>query len=39
LRAAREFVEFQGRRIAQGLSAAERAQLNRLLRKLQETLR
>jgi DNA-binding MarR family transcriptional regulator len=39
LQAAREFVEFQGRRIAQGLSAAERAQLNRLLRKLQETLR
>ncbi len=39
LQAAREFVEFQGRRIAQGLSASERAQLNRLLRKLQETLR
>ena len=36
---ARQFGEFQERRIAQGLSASERAQLNRLLRKLQETLR
>ena len=39
LQAARQFVEFQERRIAQGLSAAERAQLNRLLRKLQDALR
>jgi DNA-binding MarR family transcriptional regulator len=39
LEAARQFGEFQERRIAQGLSAGERAQLSRLLRKLQETLR
>ena len=39
LEAARQFGEAQERRIAQGLSADERAELNRLLRKLQETLR
>ena len=39
LAASREFSEFQEKRIAQGLSAAERKQLNRLLRKLQETLK
>jgi DNA-binding MarR family transcriptional regulator len=39
LQTARQFAEFQERRIAQGLSAAERAQLNRLLRKLQDALR
>jgi DNA-binding MarR family transcriptional regulator len=39
LAASREFSEFQERRIAQGLSAAERKQLNRLLRKLQDTLK
>jgi DNA-binding MarR family transcriptional regulator len=39
LEAARQFGEAQERRIAQGLSAGERAELNRLLRKLQETLR
>jgi DNA-binding MarR family transcriptional regulator len=35
----RQFSEFQEQRIAKGLSASERKQLNRLLRKLQETLR
>jgi DNA-binding MarR family transcriptional regulator len=39
LATSREFSEFQEKRIAQGLSAAERKQLNRLLRKLQETLK
>ena len=39
LEAARQFGQAQERRIAQGLSAGERAELNRLLRKLQETLR
>jgi DNA-binding MarR family transcriptional regulator len=39
LAASREFSELQESRIAQGLSAAERRQLNRLLRKLQETLK
>jgi DNA-binding MarR family transcriptional regulator len=39
LEAARQFGQSQERRIAQGLSAGERAELNRLLRKLQETLR
>jgi DNA-binding MarR family transcriptional regulator len=39
LEAARQFGQAQERRIAQGLSADERAELNRLLRKLQETLR
>jgi DNA-binding MarR family transcriptional regulator len=39
LAASREFSEFQEKRIAQGLSAAERKQLNRLLRKLQDTLK
>jgi len=39
LEGARQFGELQERRIAQGLSAGERAQLNHLLRKLQETLR
>lgn len=38
LESSREFSEFQEQRIAKGLTAAERAQLNRLLRKLQETL-
>lgn len=38
LTASREFSEFQERRIAKGLSASERRQLNRLLRKLQEAL-
>jgi len=39
LETARRFGEVQERRIAKGLSARERAELNRLLRKLQETLR
>lgn len=39
LEIARRFGEAQERRIAKGLSAAERSELNRLLRKLQETLR
>lgn len=39
LEAARQFGQAQERRIAQGLSAGERTELNRLLRKLQETLR
>jgi DNA-binding MarR family transcriptional regulator len=39
LAASRQFSELQEQRIAQGLSANERAQLNHLLRKLQETLK
>ncbi|WP_305097681.1 MarR family winged helix-turn-helix transcriptional regulator [Croceibacterium aestuarii] len=39
LEASRTFSKLQEQKIAQGLSAAERAQLARLLRKLQETLR
>jgi DNA-binding MarR family transcriptional regulator len=38
LAAARQFSELQERRIARGLSATERAELNRLLHKLQEAL-
>ena len=39
LAASREFSELQENRIAQGLSIAERKQLNSLLRKLQDTLK
>jgi DNA-binding MarR family transcriptional regulator len=39
LEAARQFAEFQEKRIARGLSEEERAELNRLLRKLQDALR
>jgi DNA-binding MarR family transcriptional regulator len=39
LQTARQFAESQEKRIARGLSAEERTQLNRLLRKLQDALR
>lgn len=38
LAASRQFSQLQEQRIAKGLSAGERAQLNRLLRKLQDAL-